>query len=459
MSERCDATLAARLAMAMDGGTLAPLIALDEGAEPDEQTPAALAERLAFRIDLDFGTAEIGLLADADEIDAARTTLTSVKQDDNTYEVFAALCFQLGIHSQRHALFALRAARAHAALAGADHLRDEDIEAAAALCLAHRATRLPPPPAEEEPEQETEQPQNGDQNSGEDKAEPDIGTLDDRVLEAVMAVLPEGLLDHLKPKPQSGKGTGAGAKQRSNRRGRPKPSRTGRLDGRNRLDLIATLRTAAPMQKLRGAEPGKLRVMPSDFRIRQYEEKSDRLLIFAVDASGSSAIARLAEAKGAVELLLADAYSRRDHVSLIAFRGTQADILLPPTRSLVQTKRRLAALPGGGGTPLASGLLEALTLAHQSKSHGMTPCIILLTDGRANITLDGTADRPQASADSEAIAKQIIAAGIDTIVLDLGKRPAQFLEDLSARMGGSYLPLPRADSQKMSGAVSAILAD
>lgn len=459
MSERCDATLAARLAMAMDDNGLAPLICLDEGAEPDEQTPAALAERLAFRIDLDFGAADIGLLADADKIHAAGKRLASIKQDSDAYDVFAGLCMQLGIHSQRHALFALRAARAHAALAESDHLRYEDIEAAAALTLAHRATQRPPPPAQD-PEPETEQPQNDEQDTGEEMAEPDdIGTLDDRVLDAVLAVLPEGLLDHLTPKPQSGKGSGAGAKQRGNRRGRPKPSRAGRLDGRNRLDLIATLRTAAPMQKLRGASSGKLRVMPSDFRVRQYEQKSDRLLIFAVDASGSSAIARLAEAKGAVELLLADAYSRRDHVSLIAFRGTQADLLLPPTRSLVQTKRRLATLPGGGGTPLAAGLLQALTLSHQSKAQGMTPCIILLTDGRANIALDGTADRPKAGADSEAIARQIIAAGIDTIVLDLGKRPAQFLEDLCAKMGGSYLPLPRADSRKMSGAVSAVLAD
>jgi len=78
-------------------------------------------------------------------------------------------------------------------------------------------------------------------------------------------------------------------------------------------------------------------------------------------------MSRLAEAKGAVELLLSEAYSRRDHVSLISFRGDTAEILLPPTRSLVQTKKRLAALPGGGGTPLASGLVEALKMAHQAR--------------------------------------------------------------------------------------------
>ncbi len=453
MAERCDVTLAARLSLAMDGGTLAPLIALDEGAEPDEKAPAALAERMAFRIELDFGTSQIGLLADPLEISDARRRLSHMVQDDSAYEVFVGLCAQLGIDSQRAPLFALRAARANASLNGADCLREEDIAIAASLCLAHRATQLPPAP-EAENEQES---QSADDDTGGDTQEPDVTTLEDRILDAVMAVLPEGLLDKLKPKAQGGKGAGAGAKRRGNRRGRPKPSRSGALNGRNRLDLIATLRSAAPWQRLRGAETGKLRVMPSDFRIRQYEEKSDRLLIFAVDASGSSAIARLAEAKGAVELLLSDAYSRRDHVSLISFRGTQADLLLPPTRSLVQTKRRLAALPGGGGTPLAAGMLQALTLAHQSKAQGMSPCIILLTDGRANIALDGTASRPQAAADAETMARHILAGGIDTIVLDLGRRPADFLADLSTKMNGTYLPLPRADSTRMSGAVSAIL--
>jgi magnesium chelatase subunit D len=275
-------------------------------------------------------------------------------------------------------------------------------------------------------------------------------------------MLPDNLLEQLAAqKARAGRGNGTGAARKGNRRGRPLPSRAGRISDGARIDIIGTLRAAAPWQTIRRNATGRegLHIRPDDIRIKRFEEKSDRLLIFTVDASGSSALTRLAEAKGAVELLLAQAYARRDHVALVAFRGTEAELLLPPTRSLVQTKRRLAALPGGGGTPLASGLLEALTLAHQSKAQGMTPCIILLTDGRANIALDGTADRPRANADSEIIARQIIAAGIDTIVLDLGKRPAQFLEDLAAKMGGSYLPLPRADSQKMSGAVSAILAD
>ena len=116
-------------------------------------------------------------------------------------------------------------------------------------------------------------------------------------------------------------------------------------------------------------------------------------MIFTVDASGSAAMARLGEAKGAVELLLAQAYARRDHVALVAFRGETAETILQPTRSLVQTKRQLASLAGGGGTPLAAGLKAALDLAQQARGRGLTPTIITLTDGRANLALAGTASR------------------------------------------------------------------
>ncbi|MCL4135573.1 UNVERIFIED_CONTAM: hypothetical protein GTU68_044565, partial [Idotea baltica] len=453
MAERCDAALAARLSMSLDNRTLPRLVALDEGADDDEALPASLRERLAFHVTLDIPTRDIGLLPDADDIADARTRLPGVRLPEDAVDALTTLATQLGISSSRAPLFALRTARAHAVLNARDTVTAEDIEAAAALCLAHKATMLPP--SSETDENETarspENQEDGDSDQG------DIQKLDDQILEAVLAALPDGLLDHLKPKGAIGKGSGAGAKHRGNRRGRPKPSRTGRLSGQNRLDLIATLRTAAPWQKLRGAEKGRVKVSPSDFRIKQYEEKSDRLLIFAVDASGSAAIARLAEAKGAVELLLADAYSRRDHVCLVSFRGDQAEVLLPPTRSLVQTKKRLAALPGGGGTPLAAGLVEALKLAHQARNHGMTPCVVLLTDGRANIALDGTADRTKAGQDAKAVARQVRAAHYDTITLDLGNRPAAFLAELAAEMDGLYMPLPRADARKLSGAVTSAL--
>lgn len=452
MAERCDAALAARLSMAMDDGTLSGLVALDEGADDDESLPHCLSERMAFFVTLDIASRDIGLLPDIDDIEDARSVLASVEIPDDTVETLITLATQLGIASCRAPLFALRTARAHAALMQRKMVISDDIEIAAALCFAHKATMLPPLP---ETEENAAPPPDTKEMSHEDQG--DIQKLDDQILDAVMAALPDGLLDLFTPKGSIGKGSGAGAKHRGNRRGRPKPSRAGRLSGQNRLDLIATLRTAAPWQRLRGAEQGRVKVTPSDFRIKRYEEKSDRLLIFAVDASGSAAIARLAEAKGAVELLLADAYSRRDHVCLVSFRGNTAEILLPPTRSLVQTKKRLAALPGGGGTPLAAGLVESLTLAHQARTHGMTPCIVLLTDGRANIALDGTADRTQAGGDAKAVARQIRAAKCDTITLDLGNRPAAFLAELSSEMDGVYIPLPRANAQKLSGAVASAL--
>lgn len=453
MAERCDATLAARLAMALDDGGLPMLVALDEGADADERTPDALRERLAFLVDLDMSTHDTGLLADTDDVHIGRRNLNSVRVEDDLIRSIVALCVNFGVDSSRAPLFVLRAARAHAALSDRRDVSSEDVEVAVALCIAHRATRLPAPEPEDVHPPDREQT---DQPDIEGSSE--IGPLDDRILDAVLAALPDGLLDQFRTKGSIGKGSGAGAKHRGNRRGRPKPARAGRLSGQNRLDLMATLRTAAPWQKLRGASKGRVRVETSDFRIKAYEEKSDRLLIFAVDASGSAAIARLSEAKGAVELLLADAYSRRDHVALISFRGDAAEVLLPPTRSLVQTKKRLAALPGGGGTPLAAGLIEALTLAHQARRGGMTPCIVLLTDGRANVALDGHADRTRAASDAMAVAHQIRGSGTGTITLDLGNRPSKALANLAAEMDGLYVPLPRADAKKLSGTVTDALA-
>ena len=144
----------------------------------------------------------------------------------------------------------------------------------------------------------------------------------------------------------------------------------------------------------------RILIRKDDFRISRFKQRTETTTIFVVDASGSAALHRLAEAKGAVELLLADCYIRRDQVALIAFRGSVAELLLPPTRSLARAKRSLAGLPGGGGTPLAAGLDAAFALSDSIRRKGQTPTVVVLTDGRANIARDGGQGRPRAEEDA-----------------------------------------------------------
>ena len=161
----------------------------------------------------------------------------------------------------------------------------------------------------------------------------------------------------------------------------------------------------------------------------------------------------MAEAKGAVELLLADCYARRDQVALIAFRGKRADLLLPPTRSLVRAKRSLAGLPGGGGTPLAIATDEARALGRSVLLKGQTPTLVFLTDGRANINREGLAGRPAAISDALAAARALKAEGIPSIVIDTSTHAGLESRTFAGAMGATYLPLPHADAVSLSSAV------
>ena len=163
-------------------------------------------------------------------------------------------------------------------------------------------------------------------------------------------------------------------------------------------------------------------------------------------SSVDAAAARLAEAKGAVELMLAEAHVTRAEVALIAFRGASAELLLPPTRSLTRARRALADLPGGGGTPLAAGLDAARALAAMSARRGRTPALVLMTDGRANIAADGTASRARATADAAAAARRIAHDALAGILIDIAPRPQPEAEELAHAMRLRYLPLPRADA-------------
>lgn len=458
MAEAAPPSLVARLSQALDRGGHG-LVALDEAAEDGEGLASGLADRLGLFLALD-GTrapeAQCPAIHPAD-LASARALYPKVAVPAELTEALAALCDRLGITSCRALLATRRIARAIAALDDRLTVSPEDLSAAIGLGLAHRAL----PEAEARPDDPPEPPPPApDTADTPDPQEIDTQSLADLLVEAARAALPPDVLARLAEDRASRAARGAsgtGTARAGNRRGRPLPSRPGRPDGQSRLDLVATLRQAAPWQVLRRRNDPHHRALVvhrTDLRLKRYREVSDRVLIFVVDASGSAAMARLGEAKGAVELMLAQAYSRRDHVALVVLRGQRADLVLPPTRSLTVTKARLRGLPGGGGTPLASGLAVALDCALRARRQGMSPSVALLTDGRANIALDGQADRTQAQADADRIATAIRAAGIAGVVLDVANRPQPGLALLAVKMDSRYVPLPRADAR----AIAATLA-
>ena len=454
MAERVPPLMTASLCAALGQADGTTLIALDEHGEDEAPPPPALLDRLAFHVSLD-GLA-MADMADVDLPKRPPVDFYSVQLPEKAVTDLVTLAVTLGITSLRAPSLALNAARTHAALYRRKSVTEADVIAAAELVLAPRATRVPEPPAPPEQQDRLETP-DGDRQ----KVIPDVP--DEILLAAIRTALPQGLLAETGS--DTGKiasGSGAGHRRVGNRRGRPLPARNGGARSTQpKVDVVATLRAAVPWQTSRRTEMPNQKgpiIRPADLRYRRYEDLSDRLLVFAVDASGSAALARLAEAKGAVELLLAEAYARRDHVALIAFRGETAETLLPPTRSLVQTKRRLAALPGGGGTPLASGLSVGLETALTAKRKGMSPVLILLTDGRSNVTLSGKPDRAQAAEEATRLARQIAGEGIDTIVIDTGRRPERALQELSLSLRGRYVSLPRADAQRLSNSISNALS-
>jgi magnesium chelatase subunit D len=457
MAERIGAGTAAHIAQAMDGGALAAVL-LDDGLEPDEAPPAVLTERAAFHCDT-TKLRECALLASGGPLPLSEVEPLSDAQQKAIVETSAAL----GIVSIRPLLFAQSAARAHAALFERKSVQEDDIVAAIRLVIAPRATRLPEQlPPEQAAEPETPHPDDPEHES--DQPQVEDMELADILLEAATAAIPKHVLDQIergKGRARNGQSGKAGERQRSAARGRPLGARPGIPGQGKRLALLDTLRAAAPWQTIRrqSAPPDDRRIVQirkSDLRVRAFEQRAESLTIFAVDASGSSALSRLAEAKGAVELMLAEAYVKRSQVALIAFRQTAAEILLPPTRSLTRARRALAALPGGGGTPLAAGLLASRQLAEAAAKKGQTPTLALLTDGKGNVALDGSAARETAMAEATAAAKAMAAQGLRNIVIDISPRPRAEAAELASAMGGRYLPLPQAHSAAMVAAIESL---
>lgn len=514
MAERVLATVAARLTAVIDTGevvvardgiqlrhaTKFGVVMLDEGLDDSERAPAALQDRLAFQIDLSRMTMRditAETLIDAAQIIAARSLLPSVHANEEQLKVLCVTSQVLGIASIRASMAALRVACASAALDGREKVNGDDLALAARLVLAPRATQMPAteqdeaddeadddgdeddsvepdPPLENVPvpenNPEADPPQNENKNDPKPEEAKQDDALGDKVLEAAKAAIPADLLSQLLSNgagPGGAKGGSSGrmgATRQSGKRGRPLGARRGMPRAGARLNVIETLRAAAPWQRLRAAEAlmrsplldttgQKIYVRQEDFHVTRFKERRDTTVIFVVDASGSAALNRLAEAKGAVELLLADCYVRRDQVALIAFRGKKADLLLPPTRSLVRAKRGLGALPGGGGTPLAAAIDAAVQLADSIARRGDTPSIVFLTDGRTNIARDGSPGRPAAEADALVSARQLRAQRFAAVFVDTSTQPAPQAARIAKEMGAIYQPLPYANAATISNVI------
>jgi magnesium chelatase subunit D len=474
MAERMELRVAAIVAGALDRGELgdAParfgLVALDEGDGAEEHLPPALADRLAFHVCLDgIAVREAPPPAWTREMVAtARARLPRVTVSAEVERALCATALALGIESMRASLLAIRAARVAAALEGRDEAGEQDARLAARLVLAPRAMTMPQaedaeaePPPPDEPPPEDGRPDDERPDDERPQAEGETRPLDDLVLEAAASAIPPDLLARLKladaARARQGAVGKSGAATRAPTRGRPAGIRRVRPRSGARLNLIETLRAAIPWQTLRGHAHGggRVRVKPDDFRATRYEARRETTIIFAVDASGSTALNRLGEAKGAVEIVLAECYARRDRVALLGFRGKGAEILLPPTRSLVRAKRSLAALPGGGGTPLAAGIDAGLGMAEAVRRQGQTPIFVLLTDGKANVARDGGPGRDKAEADALASARAARVAGLTCLVVDTSPRPQDAARRLAAEMGGTYVALPFADAGAIAGAV------
>jgi magnesium chelatase subunit D len=456
------------------------VVALDEGID-DEALPASLGERLALHVELDAAAAALaaapvdaiagvdGDLPDAQALAAARARLPRVEAGPEVLEALAAAAAAFGVGSLRAEVFALRAARAAAALDGRPAVQADDLALAVQLVLIPRATRWPASGDDEAAEPEPDEPP-PDPPPEEPPAPPpgetEVEPLAERVIAAALAALPAGMLALLRAGPEAAR---TASLAQAGRRGEPLVTRShGRVIGVReglprdgaRLSVIETLRAAAPWQRLRRTARGRpggarVNVRAADLRVTRHEQRRSTTTLFLVDASGSAALHRMAEAKGAVELLLADCYARRDRVALVAFRGRGAQLLLPPTRALVRARRSLAALPGGGGTPLASGLDLACAMLTSARREGDTPLVVLLTDGRANVARDGRGGRAQAEADALASAQAFARLGCAALLIDTSPHPGPAARRIAEAMRARYLALPHAAADAVSRAVRA----
>ncbi|WP_067047762.1 magnesium chelatase subunit D family protein [Methanofollis ethanolicus] len=386
----------------------------------------------------------------------ARTLLPGVTIDDRLVRTVVEACISLGITTHRAEITVVRAARTIAAFRGRETVLPADVREAMALALPHRMRRKPFEEPEIDPQtlddmvpdRDDQRPQDsrdetGGGGEGDAVPPPDGGRTETKGIGAPIATDPvwkETTPDRTLRKTARGRRI---ATPTEDRRGRRTTVTT--TDTWRDLALDATLRAAAPAQRFRKPGPGlAVTVLPQDLRKAGRTGRAEVACVFVVDASGSmGAEKRMECAKGAVFSLLEDAYVHRDRVGLVAFRGTDADLVLPLSRSVDLAYHRLAEIPTGGRTPLAAGLAKGMEVLQREKRkrREVIPLMMLISDGRAN---SGTGPVREELA---RVSGEIAGAGIRTVVIDTeaveSGRPLTlgYCREVAEMCGGRYYAL------------------